>query len=351
MNIPITPVGNSRIDQVDFSNLSFGKEFSDHMLVADFRDGHWRDAKIIPYGKFEISPSMTAIHHGQSIFEGMKAYWGKNGHPLLFRPHDNFKRMNLSAQRMCMPAIDEQLFMDGIKSLVKLDQKWIPTEEGKSLYIRPVYFSFDEVIGVKPAENYRFIVFTSPSAAYYSAPLRVKIETRYVRGSQGGVGFAKAAGNYGGAMLPTKLANEQGFHQLLWTDAYKHEYLEESGSMNVMFVINDTLVTPALSESKLAGITRDSILTLARDWEMKVEERPVSVKEIIEAAQNGSLKEAFGTGTAANLAYIKTIGFEDKTYDLPDLTADSFISKMSNRMMEIKTGAVADKFNWIVEVA
>jgi branched-chain amino acid aminotransferase len=350
MNISINSVKQSRIEQVDFTNLPFGKVFSDHMLVADYALGKWSDPKILPFGKFEISPSMTALHHGQSIFEGMKAYWGKSDKPLLFRPKDNFRRLNLSANRMCMPEIDELLFMEGLMTLVKLDQNWIPKTEGNSLYIRPIYFSNDEVIGIKPADNYRLIIFTCPTSAYYSDPLRVKIETRYVRGSHGGVGFAKAAGNYGGAMLPTKLANDQGFHQLLWTDAYNHEYLEESGSMNVMFLINNTLVTPSLSESKLAGITRDSVLTIAKEWGMNVEDRPVSVLELIEAAKNGSLQEAFGTGTAANLAPIKTIGHADKFYDLPDLKPDSFINRMSKYLMDLKTGVLEDHHNWIVEV-
>jgi branched-chain amino acid aminotransferase len=350
MKIPITKIEKTRIKEVDYQNLTFGKFFSDHMLVADFSDGHWQDAKIVPFGPFEISPSMTAIHHGQSIFEGMKAFKSPDDAVLLFRPYENFKRMNLSAARMCMPPISEHIFMEGIKALVDLDRDWIPTEEGKSLYIRPVYFSFDTVIGVKPAENYRLIVFTSPCSAYYSVPLSVKIERHYSRAAQGGVGFAKAAGNYGGAMLPTKLANDEGFHQILWTDAANHEFIEESGSMNVMFVIGDTLVTPSLSDSKLAGVTRESIIHIARIWGMKVETRQVSVLELVEAAKNGELKEAFGTGTAANLAHIAKIGFEDELFTLPDLPSHSFTNRMSKYLMDLKTGKIADPFSWMVNL-
>ncbi len=350
MNISISKATKTRIHEVDYTKLTFGRDFSDHMLVAEYTNGEWQDPKIVPFGPFEISPSMTAIHHGQSIFEGMKAFKSPEGNPLLFRPYENYKRMNLSAARMCMPAIPENIFMDGIKALVHLDSNWIPTEEGKSLYIRPVYFSFDTVIGVKPAENYRLMVFTSPCSAYYAEPLNVKIERHYSRAAQGGVGFAKAAGNYGGAMLPTKLANQEGFHQILWTDAAHHEYIEESGSMNVMFVIDDTLVTPALSDSKLAGVTRESIIYIARMWGMKVEERQISVTELVEAARNGSLKEAFGTGTAANLAHIAKIGFEEELFTLPDLPSHSFINRISTYMMDLKTGKIKDAFGWVVNV-
>lgn len=347
-NMKIKKRSKSRKAEVDFENLQFGKYFADHMLVADFTNGNWSEPIIQPFGPFEILPSMTALHHAQSIFEGMKAFINTKGEPVLFRPADNFERMNKSASRMCMPPIPENIFLDGIKTLVRLDKDWIPSGNGRSLYIRPVYFSFDTTIGVKPADDYRFIVFTSPSAYYYSDPIKVKIEQHYSRAAQGGVGFAKAAGNYGGAMLPTKMANDQGFKQLLWTDAAEHEYIEESGSMNVMFIIDGVLVTPSLTDSKLAGITRDSILTIARSWGMHVQERPISVHELIAAIENKTLSEAFGTGTAANLAHINGIGYKDTIYNLPVLPSDAFIYRMSAYLNDLKSGNIPDQFGWTV---
>ncbi len=350
MSIKIQTVAQSRISEVDFNNLPFGKIFSDHMLVADFINNQWQQPEIVPFGNIPLSPSLSALHHAQAIFEGMKAFKNNKGEALFFRLEDNFKRMNLSAERMCMPAIPREIFVEGLKKLVELDRAWIPTGDGQALYIRPVMFSSDTVIGVKPSDNYKFIIMTTPTGAYYTEPLRVWVETRYSRSALGGTGFAKAAGNYGGAMYPSKLAMEKGYHQILWTDAVKNETIEESGSMNVMFVIDDVLVTPAIGPSLLAGITRDSVLTIARDWGMKVEERNITVEELIGHYKAGRLAEAFGVGTAANIANIAVIGHADIVMELPPIAERKFATKMYNHLFAIKKGIAEDKFGWISRI-
>lgn len=350
MNIQINKVAQSRVSQVDFDKLVFGKYFSDHMYIVDFVDGVWQQPQILPYGDMLIKPSLSAFHHAQSIFEGMKVFKNKEGDIMFFRLYDNFNRMNRSAERMCMPPIPENIFIEGLKKLIEIDKDWIPTQEGKALYVRPVYFSIDEVIGVKPAENYRLVIITTPTGAYYSEPLKVLVEKTYSRSSEGGTGYAKAAGNYGGAMYPTKLAMEKGYHQLIWTDAIENKYIEESGSMNVMFVINDVLVTPSLSNSKLAGITRDSILKLAIDMGIKVEERNITVDEVIEAHEKGQLQEAFGVGTAANVAPIALIGANGKDYVLPNPANFVLANKIGKALTEIKMGKAEDKFGWVIKL-
>ncbi len=350
MSIKTTLVASSRINQVDFNNIPFGVIFSDHMLVADFKEGSWQNAEIIPFGNISVSPSLSVFHHAQAIFEGMKAFKNNQSEVILFRIEDNFKRMNISAERMCMPQIPEDIFIDGIKQLVKLDRNWIPTAEGQALYIRPVMFSTDTAIGVKPSENYKLIVLTMPTGAYYTEPLKVWVETKYSRSALGGTGYAKAAGNYGGAMYPSKLALQNGYHQLLWTDAVNNEDIEESGSMNVMFMFNDVLVTPELKTSILAGITRDSILKIARDWGVKVEERKITVSELIEKYRAGIIKEAFGVGTAANIAQITTIGHPDIIMTLPAIQERTFSTKMYNYLFDLKKGLQTDKYGWLTKL-
>ena len=317
LHIDIERVAQSRLAQVDLKNLPFGKTFTDHMFIADCRDGEWKNLRIVPYGYIPISPASAAIHYGQAIFEGLKAYRGKEGEALVFRPRDNWSRLNVSAERMALASVPEEIFMGGIERLIDLDRAWIPGAAQSSLYIRPYLFSADEYIGIRPSQDFTFMIINSPTGAYYAAPLKVKIETHYTRAVAGGTGYAKAAGNYAGSIYPTKLAAAQGYHQLIWTDGTKHEYIEESGTMNVMFVINDVLVTPALSDSILAGITRDSVLKIARLWGIKVEERKISAKELVEGLKKGSVKEAFGTGTAATIAPIASIGYEGIDYPIP----------------------------------
>lgn len=350
MQIEIKKTNRSRLASVDMNDLVFGRVFSDHMLVADFIDGEWQKVSIVPFGKMELSPSISGLHHGQSIFEGMKAYKGEDDRVLLFRPEENFKRMNRSAERMCMPVIPREIFIDGLIRLIDLDRNWVPKGEGKSLYIRPIYFAIDEAIGVKPSEDYRLVIFTSPVGAYYPEPVKVKVERKYVRSSEGGVGFAKAAGNYGAAMLPTRIAQDKGYNQVIWTDAKEHKYVEESGSMNLMFVINGTLITPSLSESKLAGVTRDSILKLARRWNIPAEEKDIEIEEVIKAGNDGTLEEAFGCGTAANIAHIDRINFEGKDYILPPVPQRKISNKIGNYLEDLKKGKIVDELGWTVKV-
>lgn len=341
------PVTTSRLSKMDLNNIPFGKVYTDHMFMADYRKGKWQNARIVPYGNMLISPATPALHYGQSIFEGMKAYAGADGDALVFRPFDNWRRLNISGERMCMPAVPEELFMESLRELIELDRNWIPQTEGSSLYIRPFLFSADEFIGIRPSEDFTFMIILSPSGPYYSTPVKVKIETHYTRAVAGGTGYAKAGGNYGGAIYPAKLAQDQGYHQLIWTDGKTHEYIEESGTMNVMFVIDNVLITPAVSDSILAGITRDSVLKLARHWGMNVEERKISVKELVGALEQNRVQEAFGAGTAATIAHIELIGNEGKDYTLPPIANRTFANKVFAGLESIKRGKSADPFGWI----
>ena len=346
--ISIQKVTKSRLEQVDFNDLPFGKVFADHMFLADYKDGEWNNLRVIPYGYLPMSPATPAIHYGQSIFEGMKAFSGPQNEALIFRPLANWKRLNESADRMCMPQLPEEIFMDGILSLLELDRKWIPDLPGSSLYIRPFMFSADEYIGIRPSQNFTFMVINCPVGPYYATPVKVKIETHYSRAIEGGTGYAKAGGNYGGALYPSKLALDQGYHQLIWTDGKTHQYIEESGTMNVMFVIDDTLVTPELGDTILRGITRDSVLTLARHWGMKVEERKLSVNELVEGLKSGRVKEAFGAGTAATIAHIELIGHEGQDYYLPAIEKREFSNKVFKELEGIKRGTSPDPFGWMM---
>ncbi len=349
--ILVEKIAQSRLPEVDFDNIVFGKEFSDHMFVADYKNGEWSNLKIVPYAPISLSPACAALHYGQAIFEGMKAYKNKNGEIFLFRPFDNAKRINISAKRMCMPEIPEDIFIEALKLLVKLDSNWIPTGESSSLYIRPCMFASEQLLGVRPAEEYKFIIFTAPVNAYYSVPVNVKVETSYSRAVEGGVGFAKVAGNYGAALYPAKLGQDKGYQQLVWTDSVSHEYIEESGTMNVMFQIGDTLITPNLDlKTTLAGITRNSVLTLAREMGIKVEERRVSVIEVIDAAKNNQLKDVFGTGTAATIAQIVSITLFDEKYILPPIEKRDLSNMLSSKLLDIKKGREKDIHGWVLKL-
>ena len=349
LKITVEPLETSRLSEIDLDNIKFGRVFSDHMFVVDYADGVWQDARIVPYGALPLSPATSALHYGQAIFEGMKAY--KNGDDVfLFRPEDNARRLNLSAERLCMPALPEEIFMEGLKSLISRDSAWIPTADESSLYVRPFMFATDDYIGVKPSDTYRFMIFTCPVNAYYSEPVRVKVEKQYARSFRGGTGFAKAAGNYAAALQPAKHAQKEGYHQLIWTDAETHEYVEESGTMNVVFQIGDTLISPPASDTILAGITKHSVLTVARDWGMKVEERPVKVSEVIQACKDGTLRDAFGAGTAATIAHIASIGYEGEDFKLPPVEEREFSNKVFKHLNDLKRGLVEDKHNWVVSV-
>lgn len=345
------PVGKSRITEVDFDNLKFGASFADHMFVVDYQNGQWGQGEIMPYGPWSFDPSMAALHYGQAIFEGLKAYRTPGGDVQIFRPYANFERFNLSALRMSMPEVTEELFIGGMLQLIQQDRAWVPGTAGSSLYIRPFMVSTDEFLGVRTAENYRFAIICSPVGQYYSEPIRVKIEKHFSRVADGGIGNAKAAGNYAASLYPTRLAQKEGFHQLLWTDAATHTFFEESGTMNVMFLLdNNTLVTPATGNTILKGVTRDSVLTLARERGVHVEERRVSVEEIIRALEKGKLLEAFGVGTAATIAPIALIHNDGMDYSLPPPEKRPFAPSILKELTEIRTGQVADRFGWMLRV-
>jgi branched-chain amino acid aminotransferase len=288
--------------------------------------------------------------YGQSVFEGLKGYKGDHGNIHVFRPYDNLKRMNMSASRLCMPEIPEEIFIDGLKALLQLDKDWVPEQEGTALYIRPFMFGNDEYIGIKPSDTYKFIIFTCPVGSYYTEALKVKIELNYVRAVEGGTGYAKVAGNYAASLLPAQEALKEGYQQLIWTDSKDHERIEESGTMNLMFLIDDAIVTPRTGETILRGITRDSILTIAREWGVKVEERDVTVTEVIEGIQNGLLTEAFGTGTAATITHIKAIGYKGVDYDLPPVPNDSISNKILNHLHKLHRARTEDKYNWLLHI-
>ncbi len=346
LDIKISKTASSRLDQVDFNDLGFGKIFSDHMFVADYADGQWKNFEIIPYGDLSFSPAISVLHYGQAFFEGLKAYKHADGKVTLFRPYKNAERFNRSAERLSMPVLPEDIFVQSIAALVDIDSDWIPAESGRSLYIRPFMFATDPYLGVRPALTYKYMVLTGPAGAYYSEDLKVKVETKYSRAGDGGFGFAKAAGNYAGSLLPAKEAVDQGFDQLIWTDSRDHAYIEELGTANIMFIINDKLVTPSTRDTILKGVTRDTIIILAKEFGIEVEERRVSVAEIIVGLQNGSVTEAFGVGTAATITKIASISFEGKQYELPDPGNAAFANRTLKALNDIRYGLAPDSYGW-----
>lgn len=342
----ITKTTHCRLAETDFNNLAFGRTFSDHMLMCKYKDGQWGEAEILPYQALSLAPGTHVFHYGQAVFEGMKAYNSPQGETLLFRPEANSSRLNQSAERLCMPPIDESIFMEGLKELLALDKDWVPKGDNNSLYIRPFMMATSEFIRATPSEEFTFFIITSPTAAYYAGEVHLRVEEKYARSVEGGTGYAKAAGNYAAAFAPTKKAQNAGFTQVIWTDAHEHQYIEESGTMNIMFRINNTLVTPALSESILGGITRDSILTLARSRGITVEERKVSVNEIFEAHVKGTLKEAFGVGTAVTVNPIKSITKGNERIEISPV-GDSYATLLKNTLQDMQYGRIQDEFNWI----
>ena len=350
LSIRTQKVEKSRLPEVDFENLPFGRVFSDHMFIADYKDNKWNDLRIVPYKNLSFSPAMSTLHYAQSIFEGLKAYKRTDGSVWLFRPEDNFKRMNISAERMCMPTIPREAFMDGLLELIHLDQGWVPGQEGSTLYVRPFMFAADDFIGVRPSDTYKFMIFTCPVASYYSEPVRVRIETEYTRAARGGVGYAKTAGNYAASLFAARKAQQEGYHQVIWTDGVEHKHIEESGTMNLFFKIDGTLITASLGDSVLDGITRKSIIQLARDFGQPVEERRISVAEIAQALKEGRVEEAFGAGTAAVVSSVKTIGHEGVDYDLPPMVEGTFAYKAKETLYKIRLGETPDIHNWMVKV-
>jgi branched-chain amino acid aminotransferase len=344
----INKVLQSKIADVDFDHLEFGKTFSDHMLIAEYENGEWGTPKIIPYGEISLSPSLSSLHYGQSIFEGFKVY-SVSDNIRAFRAEDHFLRFNKSAERMCMPHIPKSIFIDGLKAVVKLDKEWIPKRESDSLYIRPVMFATENYLGVRRSNKYLFVIITCPISSYFDGQISAKIELKYSRSVLGGYGYAKSAGNYSGSLYASELAKEEGFNQVIWTDALTHSRIEEGSAMNVFFNFDNILVTPALDHGTiLSGITRDTIIKLARDMGITVIERDVYVKEIIEAIDKGTLLEVFGVGTAAVITSVNQIGYNENRYDIKNDTAVS--KKILLELQKIILGKVEDNNNWIMKI-
>ncbi len=340
---------SSKIHQVDFNNLSFGSVYTDHMLVCDYADGAWQAPKVIPYQPISLDPSAKIFHYGQSIFEGMKAYKDEAGKTWLFRPLENFKRLNKSAKRLAIPELPEEYFMEGLTTLLQVDNDWVPRTPGSSLYVRPFMLASGKGFHASPADEYKFIICCAPSGAYFSGKVKVLIEENYSRAANGGVGYAKAGGNYAGQFYPTQLAAAKGYQQVIWTDDNNHEYIEEAGAMNIFVRIGDTLITGPTSDRILDGITRKSILDIAKDEGIPTEVRKISVSEVVEAAKNGELKEMFGAGTAAVVSPIAAFGYKDSDYDLPELE-NSYATRLKRRITDIQYNRAEDKFGWRYQV-
>ena len=346
----ITQIGTSKLKNSTLDNVAFGKTFTDHMLEVDFEDGEWKTVSIRPYEPLLLAPSLAVLHYGQAIFEGIKAYKNPEGEAFIFRPYDNFRRFNKSAERMQMPLVPEEIFIDGMRQLVSLDKDWIPAREDHSLYIRPFMISTDEMIGVKPSDHYKFMIILSPTGPYYTAPMRIYVEEQYVRAAPGGVGFSKNAGNYGAAMYPTAEAKKKGFDQVLWMDANEHKYVQECGAMNIFFIIGNKAITPSLEEGTiLAGVTRDSVIAVLEEMGLIVEERKLSIDEIAAAYKEGKLHEVFGTGTAATISMIKELRYKDLVMEF---TTDEWKTapEVKKRLNGIREGKLPDTHGWMMKL-
>ena len=351
LNISINRT-NTPKEKPDYSNLGFGKIFTDHMFVMNYTEGKgWYDPRIVPYGKISLDPSAMVFHYGQEMFEGMKAYYGVDGKIRLFRPDMNAKRANASNERLCIPEIPEEDFVQAVSELVKVDADWIPKNEGTSLYIRPFVIATDEFLGVAPSKNYLFIIILSPSGAYYASglnPVGIWIEDDYVRAVKGGIGFAKTGGNYAASLATQEKAHADGYSQVLWLDGVERKYIEEVGAMNIFFKINGVVTTPMLNGSILPGITRNSVLAICRHWGLPVEERRISVDELIEAQNNGTLEEVWGTGTAAVISPVGKLRYKDTVMTIGDGGIGELSQKLYDTVTGIQWGKVEDELGWTV---
>ena len=346
----INLIEKSRIEDVDFTNLTFGKIFSDHMFISEHKNGKWSSGEIRPYKNISVSPSARVLHYGQAIFEGMKCFKSEDDDLFLFRPEENFKRFNKSSQRLAIPEIDEKIFFNGLNKLLKIDSEWVKKGFGNALYIRPFVYASEPSINASEANEYTFLIICSPSKSYYGdMEISVKIEEKYSRAAKGGVGYAKAAGNYAAAFYPTKLAIEQGFQQIIWTDSNNHNAIEEAGTMNLFFRIKDRLITSPVSDSILDGITRKSIIELAKSFKIDVEERPITIDELLSSFEKGDLKEIFGTGTAVVVLPIESFGYQNKDYTIPDIE-NSFSSQLKKKLNDIQYDRSPDFENWKLKI-
>ncbi|MGD9506892.1 MAG: branched-chain amino acid aminotransferase [Syntrophobacteraceae bacterium] len=353
IKVQTADAGQRRSKPTDESKLVFGRVFSDHMVRVDYGDGEWRDARIIPYQDLGMDPAAMVLHYGQGIFEGLKAYRCRDGRIHLFRPEKNCERFNRSARRMCMPPIDEAFQLEAIEKLVRLDVDWIPHSMGASLYIRPTMIASEPALGVRPAHEYIYYVITGPVGAYYPEgfnPIKIYVSAEYVRSIKGGVGEAKTMANYAASLYAAEEAKKKGFTQVLWLDAVERRYIEEVGTMNIFFRLKDELVTPPLSGSILAGVTRDSVIQLAKHWGITVHERPITIDEVVETIQDGSMVEIFGTGTAAVISPVGDVSFQDKFYKVKDGSVGELSHKLYEEIVGIQYGEKEDPFGWVREV-
>ncbi len=346
MNISIDRAPHSRLPEVDLDNIPFGRVFTDHMFIMEYRGGEWRNARIEAVHKLQVHPANLTLHYGQAIFEGMKASKTADGTPLLFRPLMHAKRLNASAERMCMPTVPEDLFVEAVSTLVGMEKDWIPDMEGSALYVRPFMFATDEFLGVAASETYQFIILTLPVAPYYSRPVKLKASDQYIRAAKGGVGEAKTAGNYAASLYAMRKAKEEGFDQVLWLDGKEFKYAQEVGTMNIFFVVGDRVLTPATDGAILKGITRDSFIHILKDQGYTVEEREVSMDEIVEAHANGRLTEVFGSGTAAVAVDVELIQYKHHRLQLQP-SKDSLAMRLKQEINGIRNGSIADKYGWI----
>jgi branched-chain amino acid aminotransferase len=353
-NFKITKANQSRISQVDWSNLGFGIFFSDHMFVSDYTNGKWDEGRIEPYGPMPIEPAMCTLHYGQSIFEGLKAFRSIKGGVNLFRPIMNARRLNHSASRICIPPYNPEQLIEAMVELIKTDKSWVPEKRGTSLYLRPLVYGSSNFLGVHASKDYRLIVMTSPVASYYAEglnPVKILVSCDYVRAVRGGLGSAKTAANYAASLLGGTEAKAKGYSQVLWLDGVSREIVDEVGAMNIMFVIDDTLVTPPLEQGTiLAGVTRDTVLTLAREWGMKVEERPLRIQEVIDAYAKGRLQEVFGTGTAAVISPVGVLSYKGEDLVINNSQIGTIAQKMYDTITGIQYGEIEDKYNWNVHI-
>lgn len=350
IDFKILKAGHSKLSDFSLENIPFGKYFSDHMLEVDFENGLWKTPRIVPYQPLQLDPSLAALHYGQAIFEGIKAYKDAAGNAAIFRPMDNFRRFNISAERMQMPQVPEEIFMEGLRLLVEIESEWVPPFANHALYIRPFMFSTDEAIGVRPSDKYKFMIILSPTGPYYAHPMRIYVEEKYVRAVEGGYGFAKAAGNYAGSLLASAEAHKKGYDQVLWMDAFEHRYVQECGTMNVFFIIGNTAITPGLDTGTiLEGVTRDSTITLLKDMGYAVEERALSIEEIMDAYKAGYLKEVFGTGTAATISSIKELRYKDYVMKF-EVEKWTIAPEVKRKMDAIKYGMEPDVHGWLYKI-
>jgi len=352
-DIKITKAKTSKIDSVDFENLGFGEVFSDHMFSMDYENGEWINQRIEPYGKIEFEPAMCTLHYAQAVFEGLKAFHVGDGSINIFRPEKNLERMNRSNERMCMPTIDKDMFFDAMTKLIKLERDWIPKDTGHSLYIRPFIFGTENFLGVHPSSTYRFMIILSPVGAYYKEgfnPVSLLVPEEYVRAVKGGVGEAKTAGNYAASLLPAEIAQKKGFTQVLWLDGEHHKYIDEVGTMNIFFVIDDEVITPPLEGSILPGVTRDTVLDLTKSWGMKVNERRISIDELIQSSKEGRLQEVFGTGTAAVISPVDEIQYRDTNININHGQIGPIARRLFDEISGIQYGEISDTHGWIYNI-